>query len=150
MMICCTPCIFCCILTAWRNLWLNLSGVYSHTCSQLQIIIRLCISWWHHWFPRRYSQEGRARVDSNAILPTTSNEGGVSIMYAWCINALLYYCAATVLPMIGHAVFLFVCGWPSYDKITERFKRVKIYRAKCCPITQIIEDLNSSHPDTYF
>src|SRR6218665_106494 len=33
------------------------------------------VSRWHHWFPRRYSQEGRARVDpgfvnADAILPT--------------------------------------------------------------------------------
>ena len=32
------------------------------------------VSRWHHWFPRRYSQEGRARVDpvfvnADAILP---------------------------------------------------------------------------------
>src|SRR6218665_3060243 len=34
---------------------------------------------WHHWFPRRYSQEGRARVDpgfvnADAILPHPMNE----------------------------------------------------------------------------
>src|SRR6218665_1102261 len=41
------------------------------------------VSRWHHWFPRRYSQEGRARVDpgfvnADAILGRlgTGNQGG--------------------------------------------------------------------------
>ena len=30
------------------------------------------------------------------------------------------------------------------------FNQVKIYQAKCWPITKIIADLNSPHQDTYF
>src|SRR6218665_675711 len=38
------------------------------------------VSRWHHWFPRRYSQEGRPRVNpgfvnADAILPSMTSKG---------------------------------------------------------------------------
>jgi len=65
------------VLTLFRH---NFSGLFFCLCYAPDLVGELTgirvnsVSRWHHWFPLRYSQEGRARVDpgfvnADAILP---------------------------------------------------------------------------------